>query len=111
LQQQLAIQYSHLGLAYASAGEHRQASLSLESARELQERLVHRSPDDHVAKNTLAGILHQIGKLNWSLGERDSARQAFENSIRFQKMAIGIQPAAQQYRERLKHYEDQLDAL
>lgn len=111
LQQQLAIDYSHLGLAYATAGDARQASSCLERAYEHQDLLVRSSPNNHRAQDMLASILHQIGTLNRSQGDRESARRAFEKSIQAQKIALGMDPKAERYRERLKNYESQLDAL
>ncbi len=111
LQQQLAIDYSRLGMAFGSIHENRKASLNLEFASEIQDRIVQSSPEDHKAQVILAGILNQLGKLTWSLGDRESARRAFEKSIRFQRMAILNAPEALQYRERLNSYENLLNSL
>jgi tetratricopeptide (TPR) repeat protein len=111
LQQQLAIDYSRLGMAFGSIQENRKASLNLEFASEIQDRIVQSSPEDHKAQVILAGILNQLGRLTWSLGDRESARRAFEKSIQFQRMAILNAPEALQYRERLNSYENQLDSL
>lgn len=111
LQQQLAIDYSRLGMAFGSIHENRKASVNLEFASEIQDRIVQSSPDDHKAQVILAGILNQLGTLTWSLGDREAARRAFEKSIRFQRMALLNAPESLQYRERLNSYENQLDSL
>jgi tetratricopeptide (TPR) repeat protein len=111
LQQELAIEYSQLGLAYASAGQMQRASATLQQAVELQNSLVRSSPRNHKARDVLAGMMNRIGMLDRTLGNRESAQRAFQESILIQKTAIEIEPSIHQYRERLRHYEDQLDTL
>jgi serine/threonine protein kinase/tetratricopeptide (TPR) repeat protein len=111
LQQELAVEYSHLGLAYASAGQMQRASTTLHRASELQNLLVRSSPRNHKARDVLASITARIGMLDRTLGNRESAQRAIQESILIQKTAIEIEPSVQQYRERLRQYEVQLDTL
>jgi serine/threonine protein kinase/Tfp pilus assembly protein PilF len=108
LQQELAMETCHLGLAHASSGQLQRAISILQNAFELQNRLVATSPRNHKARHVLAGIINRIAELDKALGNRESARSAFEESVVIQKTAIEIEPSVPHYREQLRRYEQQL---